>query len=154
LLSVPRDPEQIDDTKIADRCFDNVAQFRYLGTTITNENLIQEEIKSRLNSGIATYQSVQKGLSSRLLFKNIKIIMSKTIILRVALYGCETWSLTLREEQKLRVFEGRVLRGIFGPKRNEVTGGWRKLHNEQLHNVFSSPSRMTKSRIGTSGGLL
>jgi hypothetical protein len=64
------------------------------------------------------------------------------------LYGCETWSLTLREEHKLRVFENRVLRRIFGPKRDEVTRGWRKLHNEGLHNFYSSPSmvRMIKSR--------
>jgi hypothetical protein len=65
----------------------------------------------------------------------------------VVLYGCETWSLTLREEDRLRVFENRVLR-IFGPKRDEVTGGWRKLHDEELHNLYSSPSiiRMIKSR--------
>jgi hypothetical protein len=56
------------------------------------------------------------------------------------LYGCESWSLTLREEHRLRVFENRVLRRIFGPKSNEVTGGWRKLHNEELHGVYSSPS--------------
>jgi hypothetical protein len=65
----------------------------------------------------------------------------------VVLYGCETWSLTLREEYRLRVFENRVLR-IFGPKRDEETGGKRKLHNEELHNLYSSPSiiRMIKSR--------
>jgi hypothetical protein len=80
--------------------------------------------------------------------KNIKIRIYKTIILHVVLYGCETWSLTLREEHRLRVFENRVLRRIFGPKRDEVTGGWRKLHNEELHNLYSSPSiiRMIKSR--------
>jgi hypothetical protein len=66
----------------------------------------------------------------------------------LVLYGCETWSLTLREEHRLRVFENRVLRRIFGPKRDEVTGGWGKLHNEELHNLYSSPSiiRMIKSR--------
>jgi hypothetical protein len=64
----------------------------------------------------------------------------------VVLYGCETGSLTLREEHRLRVFGNRVLRRIFGPKRDEVTGGWRKLHNEELHNLYSSPSiiRMIK----------
>jgi hypothetical protein len=65
-----------------------------------------------------------------LLFENIKIITYKTVILPVVLYGCETWSLTLREEHRLRLFENRVLRRIFGPKRDEGTGDWRKLHNE------------------------
>jgi hypothetical protein len=66
----------------------------------------------------------------------------------VVLYGCETWSLTLREEHRLRVFENRVLRRIFGPKRDEVTGGWRKLHNEELYGLYSSPSiiRVIKAR--------
>jgi hypothetical protein len=66
----------------------------------------------------------------------------------MVLYGCETWSLTLREEQRLRVLENRVLRRVFVPKRDEVTGGWRKLHNEDLHNLYSSPSiiRMIRSR--------
>jgi hypothetical protein len=73
----------------------------------------------------------------------------------VVLYGCETWSLTLREEHRLRVFENRVLRRIFGPKRDEVAGGWRKLHNEELHNVYSSPSiiRMIKSRRMSGQGM-
>jgi hypothetical protein len=78
----------------------------------------------------------------------VKIKIYKTIILPVVLYGCETWSLTLREEHRLRIFENRVLRRIFGPKRDEVTGGWRKLHNEELHDLFSSPSivRVIKAR--------
>jgi hypothetical protein len=98
--------------------------------TVTNQNLNQEEIKRRLNSGNACYHSVQNLLSSRLL------------------YGCETWSPTLREAHRLRVFENRVLRRIFGPKRDEVTGEWRKLHNEELHDLYSSPSiiRIIKSR--------
>jgi hypothetical protein len=79
-------------------------------------------------------------LSCRQLYKNIKIRIYKIIILPVVLYGCETLSLTLREEHRLRVFENRVLRGIFGPKRDEETGGWRNLHNEELHNLYSSPS--------------
>jgi hypothetical protein len=87
-------------------------------------------------------------LSSRLLSKKIKIIIYKIIILPVVLYGCETWSLTLREENRLRVFDNRVLRIVFGPKRDEVTGGWRKQHSEELHNSYSSPSviRMIKPR--------
>jgi hypothetical protein len=66
-------------------------------------------------------------------------------ILPVILYECETWSLTLREEHRLRVFENRVLRRIFGPKIDEVTGSWRKLHNEKLHNLYSSPSIIRRS---------
>jgi hypothetical protein len=72
----------------------------------------------------------------------------KTIILPVVLYGCETWSLTLREEHRLRVFEDRVLRRIFGLKRDEVTGGWRKLHNEELHGFYSSPSIVRVIKAG------
>jgi hypothetical protein len=121
--------------------------FKYLGATVTNQNLIQEEIKRRLSSGNACYHSVQSFLYSRLLSKNLKIRIYKTIILPVILYGCETWSLTLREEHRLRVFENKVLRRIFGPKRVEVTGGWRKLHDE-LHDLYSSPSiiRIMKSK--------
>jgi hypothetical protein len=87
-------------------------------------------------------------LSFRLLSKDIKIRIYKTIILPVGLYGCETWSLTFREEHSLRMFENRVLRRIFGPKRDEVTGDWRKLYNEELHNLHFSPNviRMIKSR--------
>ena len=104
------------------RFFERVEEFKHLGTTITNENSIQEEIKSRLKSGNACYYSVQNLLSSSLLSKNLKIKMYRTIILPVVLYGCETWSLTLREESRLRVFENRVLRRIFGPMRDEVAG--------------------------------
>jgi hypothetical protein len=74
------------------------------------------------------------------LSRNIQIRIYKTIILPVVLYGCETWSLILREEHRLGVFENRVLRRIIGPKTGEVTGGWRKLHNEELHNLYSSSS--------------
>jgi hypothetical protein len=79
--------------------------------------------------------------------KNIQIRIYKTIILPVVLYGCETWLLTFREERRLRVFENRMLRRMFGPKRDGVTD-WRKLNNEELHNLYSSPSiiRVIKSR--------
>jgi len=70
------------------------------------------------------------------LSKNLKIKIYRTIILPFVLYGCETWSLTLSEERTLRVFENRVLRGIFGSERDEVTGEWRKLHNEELNDLY------------------
>jgi hypothetical protein len=120
--------------KIANRSFENVSRFKYLGTTITNQNLIEEEIKTSSN---ACYHSVQNLLSSWLLSRNLKIRIYKTIILPVVLYGCETWSLTLREEHRLGVFENRVLRKIFRPKRDEVTGEWRRLYNEGLHDLYS-----------------
>jgi hypothetical protein len=135
LLSRHQNVGQNREIKIANRSFENVSQFEYFGTTVTNQNLIQKEIKRRLDSGNACYHSVQSLLSSRLLSKNLKIRIYKMIILPVVLYGCETWSLTLREEHGLRVFENRVLKRIFGPKRDEVIGEWRKLHNEELHDL-------------------
>jgi hypothetical protein len=85
----------------------------------------------------ACCHSVQTLLSSRLLSRNVEVKIYETIILPVVLYGRETWSLTLREGHRLRVFENRVLRRIFGPKRDEMTGQWRKLRSEELHNLYS-----------------
>jgi hypothetical protein len=80
---------------------------------------------------------------------NVKLKIYRTITLPVVLYGCKTWSLTLREELRLRVFEYRVWREIFGPKKDEVTEEWRKLHNEERHDLYSSPNivRVIKSRM-------
>ena len=119
--------------------FGRVEQFKYLGTTLAKQNSIQEEINSRLKLGNACIHSVQNFLSSTLLSKNLKIKIYRTIILSVVLYGYETWSLTMREERRLRVSENRVRR-IFGPKRDKVTREWRKLHNEELHDLYSSPN--------------
>ena len=93
-----------------------IYKFRYLGVTVTNTNDIREKIKRRINMGNACYFSLEKILSSRLLSKKLKVKTYKTIILPFVLYGSETWSLTLREEQRLRVFENKVLRKIFGAK--------------------------------------
>jgi hypothetical protein len=125
--------------KIDNSSIERVEEFKYLGTTLTDQHSVQEEIKSRLKLGNACYHSVQNLLSSRLLSKNLKIKMYRTIILPVVLYGCETWLLTLREERRLRVFENRVLRRVFGPKRDEATGEWRKLHNEELNDCIPYP---------------
>ena len=108
-----------------------VEEFKYLGTTLTNQNSIQEEIKSRLNSGNACYYSVQNLLSSRLLSKNLKIKIYR-----------------IREEGRLRVFKNRVLRRVYGSRRDEVTGEWRKLHNEEMRDLYSLLHivRVVKSR--------
>ena len=92
--------------------------------------------------------SVQNLLYFSLLSKNLKINICRNIILPIVLCGCETWSLTLREERRLRMFENMVLRRIFGPKRDKVTRKWRKLHNEELNDLYSSPNivRVIKSR--------
>jgi hypothetical protein len=148
LVSRDQNAGQNREIKIGNRSFENVSQFKYLGTTATNQNLIQGKIKRRFNSGNACYHSVQNLLSSHLLSKNVTVRIYNTIILTLVLYGCQTWSLTLREEHKLRVFENRVLMRIFELKGDGVMGGLRKLHNEELHNLYSSPSviGISKSR--------
>jgi hypothetical protein len=122
-MVMPRDhnPGRSHGVKIDNSSFERVEEFKYLGTTVTDQNSNQEEIKRILKPGNACYYSLQNLLSSSLLSKNIKIGIYRIIILPIVLYGCETWSLALREECRLRVFENWVLRRIFGPKRDEVT---------------------------------
>jgi len=148
VMSRDRNARRGRSVKTDNSSIERVEEFKYLGTTLADQNSIQEEIKSRLKLGNACCHSVQNLLSSRLLSKNLKIKIYRNIILPVVLYGCETWSLTLREERRLRVFENRLLRKVFGSKRDEVTGEWRKLHNEKLNDLYSLPNivRVVQSR--------
>ena len=120
--------------------------FKYLRITLTYKNSIEEENKSRLKSGKLAI--ILLCFVFQFDIKNFKIKIHRSTILPVVLNGCETWSFTLREERRLRLFENRVLRRIFGPKRDEVTGEWRKLHNEEFNDLYSSSSvvRVKKSR--------
>ena len=111
-----------------------------MGTTLTNRNSVQEEIKSILKSGNACYHSVQNLFSSSLLSKNLKFKIYRSVILPIVLLGCETWSVTLSEEHWLKVFENKVLRRRFGPRRDQVTMEWRKLHNEEFNDLYFSPN--------------
>ena len=148
VMSGDHNAGRIHSMKIDNISIEIVEVFKYLGTMLTNQNSIQEEIKSRLNLGKACYYSVQNRLYSSLLSENLKIKIYRIIILPVFLCGCETSSLTLREERSLKVFENRVLRREFGLKRDEITGEWRKLHNEEFSDLYSLPNfvRVVKSR--------
>ena len=109
-------------------------------------------MKSRVKSGNACYHSAKKRfLPSSLLSKNIKIKLHRTIILHVVLCGCETWLLTLRKEHRLRVFENTLLWRIFGPKRDDVTVEWRKLHDEELNDLYCSPNIIKSGIMGWTG---
>jgi hypothetical protein len=129
-----QDAGQSHNIQISNSSFERGVDFKYFGTTLSYQNSVQEEIKSRLKSGNACFRLVQNLLSSSLLSKNLKV----KIIFPVVLYGCETWSLTLREKRRLRVSENRVL--IFGRKRDEVTGESRKLHNLERNYLYYSPN--------------
>jgi hypothetical protein len=117
---------QSHNIKIDNSSFEKVEDFKYLGRTLTNQNPIREIFKRRLMSGNACYHLVQNFLSAGLPSKNLKIEIYRGIILPGVLYGCETWSLTSREERSLRVFANRVLRRTFGTKRDGVKREWKK----------------------------
>ena len=125
--------------------FEEVAEFKYLGT---NRNEVHKEIKHTLNSGNACYYALQGLLLSHLLSKNIKLKICKKVFLPVILYGCETWTLTLREEKRLQIFENKVLRKIFGTRRDDQTGECIRLHNGELHDLYGKPNiiRIVESR--------
>jgi len=122
-MSRDQNAGQSHNINIDNSSFERVEEFKYLGKTI--QNSIQEEFKRRLMSGNACYHPVQNLLSFSLLSKNIKIKVYRIIILPIVLYGCETWSLTLREECRLWMFKNKVLRRIFGPTRDKIIGEWK-----------------------------
>ncbi|KAJ4441577.1 hypothetical protein ANN_11433 [Periplaneta americana] len=118
----------------------------HICTTSASQPVITVRFIAEMETGSAVGCKLYSHQQSAV--KNLKVRIYKTVILPVVLYGCETWTLTLREEQRLRVFENKVLRNIFGAKRDEVTGEWRKLHNAELQALYSSPViiRIIKSR--------
>jgi len=125
---------------IYNRTFEGEEEFKYWETTLKQEKSILEEIKSRLMSGNTCYVSVENTSPSRLLLKNLRIMIHRTIVLSVLLYGCEYWSLKLRQERKLRLFENMVLRGKYEPRRVDVTVDWSGLHNKGLNDLYCSPN--------------
>ena len=148
VMSQDQNARRSHNIKIDNSSFERVEEFSYLGKTLTIQNSIQEEIKSRLKSGNACYHLVQNLLSSSLLSKNFEDYDIQNYNFAFCLNGGETWSFTLREECRLRVFENTVLRRIFRPKRDKVTGDWIRLHNEELNDLYCSPNivRVIKSR--------
>ncbi|KAJ4443810.1 hypothetical protein ANN_05591 [Periplaneta americana] len=136
---------------ISDRLSYLVLKGRWCDIVVINAHAPTEEKDDHIKDSF--YEELEETFDQlpryqSLLSKNVKVRIYKTVILPVVLYGCETWTLILREEQRVRVFENKVLRKIFGAKRDEVTGEWRKLHNTELHALYSSPDiiRNIKSR--------
>ena len=146
-MSRDQNAGQSHNIKIDNKSFERAEQFRYFITVLTNQNRIQEEIKSMLKSGNFSCHLMQNLLPSCLLSKNIRLRYTE-LILPVVLYRCETWSLTLQEEWRLRVFENRVPRRIFGLRRDEVTREWKRLHNEELYDLYSPNIRGWDSSVG------
>jgi hypothetical protein len=140
IMSSQPNSGQNQNIRIAKESSENVATFKHLGTTLTNQNDIHDEIKEYIKFWKCSLLFSPKSFVFPSHIKKLKIKIYKTVILPVVLYGCETRSLTLREEHRLRVFENRVLRKVFGPKREE-DGSWRKLRKYGLHSLYSSPNR-------------
>jgi hypothetical protein len=144
IISHHQNSEQNHNIRIANESFENVAKFKYLGMTLTNQNDIHDEIKSRLSSGNAYYHSVQNFLSSLFISKNLKIKIYKTNFA-----SSTVWVRNLVshfEEHRVRTFQNRSLRRIIGPKRGE-DGSWRKFHNDELHGLYSSSNRSVYPKV-------
>ena len=140
VMSRVQNAGQSHSIKTDNTSFEREEEFKFLGTTLTNQNSIQEDNHSTLQLGNVCCHLVKNLLSSSLISKFIKIKIKRTVILSMILYGYENWSLTFKEGHMLRVFQNKVLKKIFGSKRDEVTGEWRKLHNEELNDVYCSPN--------------
>jgi hypothetical protein len=136
--SCEQNADQIHKPKTGNKPLESLAKFKHLETNLTKQNCIYEEIKARLNKWNTCHHSALNLLPSHLLSKDVKIKIYRPIILHVVLYGCKTWSLTFREELKLRVFENTLQWRIYGHKRNVITGEWRRRHNDELHDLYSS----------------
>jgi hypothetical protein len=134
LLSCHKNKRQNHNIKKINKSFENVTKFRYLGMTVTNQNLTYGTIKSRIKSSNPCHHTVQNLLFSHLLPKNIKV-KRLSYNLPTVLYRCEIWFLTLRKAHRLNAFENRVMRTISASKRDQIIE-WRKLHNEELHNLY------------------
>jgi hypothetical protein len=148
LMPEDQNAGQNNNIKTDNKFFGSAGTVSYFGANLSSQNSIQEEIKSSLKLGNAFHHSAQNLLSSSLLSSSTKVEKYRAINLPVVLYECESWSLTQREEHRLRMSENRVLGRIFGPQGNEVRGEWRTLHEEELNDVCSSPNivRVIKSR--------
>jgi len=148
VMSRDHNAAQIHNIQTGNSSQRKVEQIKHFGTTLIIQNSIQDEIKNKLESGNACYHSVQNLVSYSLLHKNIKVKIYRTIILPVVLYGCEPWSLTLREERRVKLFENMVLTRIFGLRKGETTGEWRRLYDVELNDLYSSPNiiQVIKSR--------
>jgi hypothetical protein len=138
--------------KFGSNSFERVEQFKHLRKNLKNQNSIEVEIKGRFKSGMLA------NIRCRIFcppacYPNIKIY--RIIILPFVLFGCVTWLLTLRDKRRMRVFQNRILRRIFGPKRDEATGDRRKLHNEYRHDMYFSENIiwMIKLKIMSSAGM-
>ena len=139
-MSRDQDAGRIHSVRMDNSTFERVQEFKYLGTTLTNQNSIPEEIKSRLRSWNVCYHSVQNLFVFQVAIQKFKVQDIWNHNFASCLYGCKNWSLKLWEERKLRVFENKVLRRIFRLRRDEVTGEWMRLHNEEINDLYCSPN--------------